>query len=209
VKLPATRASASVAAADTTFVAPMTTVTSIAVPGVPAVALIAAVARNGVIGAANAMPWRLPDDMQHFRKLTTGHAIIMGRRTWESLRRALPDRQNIVVTRQADYAAAGAETAVSFAAALARVRMPAPAFCIGGGELYAVALQQADVLHLTEIARDFAGDTLFPAFDRSGWRETAREVRRATEGFEYAFVTYVRAAGNAGTHATTRQHQEQ
>ncbi len=146
------------------------------------------------LGAGNAMPWRLPDDMRHFRALTTGHAIIMGRKTWESLPRALPDRQNIVVTRQAGYVAAGAETAVSLAAALARVHMPAPSFCIGGGELYAAALQHAGMLYVTEIARDFAGDTLFPAFDRSLWRETSRDVHHAAEGFDYAFVTYERAA---------------
>lgn len=168
---------------------------------VGALALIVAVARNGVIGAANALPWRLPDDLKHFRALTTGHAVIMGRKTWESLPRPLPGRQNIVVTRQSGYVAAGAETAVSLDDAMARVRMPAPAFCIGGGELYAVALQQADVVYVTEIARDFAGDTWFPALDRSRWTETAREVHHADEGFEYAFVTYVRAAGDAGRRA--------
>ena len=163
-----------------------------------ALALIVAVARNGVIGAANALPWRLPDDLKRFRALTTGHAVIMGRKTWESLPRPLPGRQNIVVTRQIGYAAAGGETAVSLDDAMARVRMPAPAFCIGGGELYAVALRQADVMYVTEIARDFAGDTWFPAFDRSRWTETARERHHADEGFEYAFVTYVRATGDTG-----------
>ena len=139
-------------------------------------ALIAAVARNGVIGAANALPWRLPDDLKHFRALTTGHAVIMGRKTWESLPRPLPGRQNIVVTRQTGYTAVGAETADSLADAMTRVRMPAPAFCIGGGELFADALGQADVMYVTEIARDFDGDTMFPAFDPSHWREIAREV---------------------------------
>lgn len=161
-------------------------------PSAPALALIAAVARNGVIGAGNALPWRLPDDLRHFHALTTGHAVIMGRRTWESLPHALPGRQNIVVTRAADRAFAGAETAASLPAALARVRMPAPAFCIGGALLYAAALARADVLHLTEIDREFAGDTEFPAFDRAAWRETAREEHRAPEGYGYAFVTYER-----------------
>jgi len=163
-------------------------------PTVPALALIAAVARNGVIGAGNALPWRLPDDLKRFRALTTGHAVIMGRRTWESLPHALPGRQNIVVTRALGRAFAGAETAASLADALARVRMPPPAFCIGGGELYAAALARACVLHLTEIDRDFAGDTRFPALDRTRWRETAREPHRAPEGFAYAFVTYERSA---------------
>ena len=99
----------------------------------PKLALIAAVARNGVIGAGNALPWRLPADLRRFRALTSGHAVVMGRRTWESLGRPLPDRQNIVVTRAAGWHAAGAEVAASLAAALALARLPAPVFCIGGG----------------------------------------------------------------------------
>jgi dihydrofolate reductase len=162
---------------------------------VPSVALIAAVARNGVIGADNALPWRLPEDMQHFRALTTGHAVIMGRRTWDSLARALPARQNIVVTRRTGAGFDGAESAASFAAALALVRLPAPAFCIGGGELYAVALPRADTMYLTEIDADMAGDTRFPAFDRTSWRETAREEHRCAAGLAFAFVTYTRADG--------------
>ena len=164
-----------------------------ATPVEPAVALIAAVARNRVIGAGNALPWRLPEDLQRFRALTTGHAVIMGRKTWESLRRPLAGRQNIVVTRRAGPAPDGAEVASSFADALARVRMPAPAFCIGGGELYAEALPVAATMYVTEIDRDFAGDTLFPAFDRAQWREAGRESRIAADGLTFAFVTYVRA----------------
>jgi dihydrofolate reductase len=162
----------------------------------PALAVIAAVAANGVIGDDNRLPWRLPEDLKRFRALTTGHAIIMGRRTWESLQRALPERQNIVVTRQRDYRAVGAETATSLDDALARVGRPGPAFCIGGGELYAEALPRADVVYLTEIARDFVGDASFPPFDRSQWREVAREPRELTgpDGFVYAFVTYERVA---------------
>ncbi len=162
-------------------------------------ALIAAVAANGVIGAGNRLPWRLAEDMKRFRALTLGHAVIMGRKTWESLPRALPERQNIVVTRQRDYRAAGAQIAGSFDAALARVRFPEPAFCIGGGELYRVALPYATTLHLTEIARDFDGDARFPSFERTRWRETAREDHRASEpdGLAYVYVTYERATGVA------------
>ena len=140
----------------------------------PRLAIVVAVAGNGVIGVDNRLPWRLPEDLRHFRLLTTGHAVIMGRRTWESLPRALPDRQNIVVSRRAGYAAAGADVAPSLEAALALVRLPAPAFCIGGAELYAAALPRADEMHVTEVAGDFAGDTRFPAFDRSAWIEVAR-----------------------------------
>jgi dihydrofolate reductase len=165
----------------------------------PRVALVAAVAANRVIGAGNRLPWRLAEDLKHFRALTIGHAVIMGRKTWESLPRALPERQNIVVTRQRDYAATGAELAPSFAAALASVRMPEPAFCIGGGELYRAALPYATTLHLTEIARDFDGDARFPPFARSDWRETAREDRppENPDGFAYAYVTYERATAAA------------
>jgi dihydrofolate reductase len=160
----------------------------------PAVALIAAVAANGVIGAHNQLPWRIPADLRRFRTLTMGHAVIMGRRTWESLPGALDGRQNIVVTRQHGYAAAGAETAASFDAALALVHLPEPAFCIGGGELYRAALARASTLHLTEIAREFAGDARFPPLAAGVWREIARETQRidGPDGFAYAYVTYVR-----------------
>ena len=157
----------------------------------PALALIAAVAANDVIGAGNRLPWRLPADLKRFRALTTGHAVIMGRKTWESIGRALADRQNIVVTRAPDLAAPGAETASSLADALARVRMPAPAFCIGGAELYREALPRATTLYLTLLARNFAGDATFPPFDRGEWRESAREAH-AEDGLDYAFVTYER-----------------
>ena len=156
--------------------------------------MIAAVAANGVIGADNRLPWRLPEDLKRFRALTTGHAVIMGRKTWESLPHALPQRQNIVVTRQSGYVASGAEIADSFAAALERVRMPGPVFCIGGGELYRAALPVATTLHMTEIAREFEGDAKFPPLDRRQWRETTREDRPPVEpgGFAYSYVTYER-----------------
>ncbi len=163
--------------------------------GRPPLAVIAAVAANAVIGDGNRLPWHLADDLQRFRALTMGHAVIMGRRTWESIGRPLPGRQNIVVTRQRALAAPGAETAESLAAALALVRMPPPVFCIGGGLLYREALPLATTLHLTEIARAFAGDTTFPAIDRRVFRETSREAHvDANQGLDYAFVTYERIA---------------
>lgn len=160
----------------------------------PALAVIAAVARNGVIGAGGTLPWRIPEDLRRFRALTTGHSIIMGRRTWTSLGRALPQRQNIVVTRDRTLRVDGAEVALSLADARARVDLPLPAFCIGGGELYALALPQADLMYLTEIDRDFAGDAYLPPWPRHAWRETAREEKRTDDGLRYAFVTYARAA---------------
>jgi len=161
----------------------------------PALAVIAAVASNGVIGAGNRLPWRIAEDLRRCRALTTGHAVIMGRKTWESLPHALPGRQNIVVTRQQGYTAPGAEIAGSLDEALALVRLPEPAFCIGGGELYRVALPRATTLHLTEIARDFDGDALFPPIAALDWRQTAREAHRSEgpDGFAYAYVTYERA----------------
>ena len=166
---------------------------------VPAFALIAAIARNGVIGADNALPWRLPADLRRFRSLTTGHTIIMGRKTWESLRQALPERQNVVVTRKAGYGAAGATVVTSLDAALAAATRPAPIFCIGGGELFRAALPRADALYLTEIDRDYAGDATFPPFERAAWREVAREthVPVAADDIGYTFVTYRRERATA------------
>jgi dihydrofolate reductase len=157
-------------------------------------AVIAAVAKNGVIGIDNRLPWRLPEDLKRFRALTMGHTIVMGRKTWESLPRALPDRQNIVVTRSSDYRVAGAETASSFPDALAKATRSRPVFCIGGSTLYREALPLADTLYITEIDRDFAGDAMFPPWPRDAWREVARETHRGAdpEGFDYAFVTYRR-----------------
>jgi len=158
-------------------------------------ALIAAVARNGVIGVDNRLPWRLAADLRRFRSLTTGHTIVMGRKTWESLPGALPGRENVVVTRQAGYRADNAVVVASLDDALAAASLPSPVFCIGGGELYGAALPRADILYLTEIDRDVAGDTTFPAFDRARWREIYREShsRDTEDGFGYAFVTYRRA----------------
>lgn len=158
------------------------------------VALIAALAKNGVIGVDNRLPWRLPEDLQRFRALTAGHSIIMGRKTWESIGRPLPGRQNIVVSRQRDLRAPGAEVAPTLAAALAIAALPDPVFVIGGEALYREALPSATRLYLTEIQRDFAGDASFPDFARDSWRETAREARRSegADGFDYAFAEYER-----------------
>ncbi|MCK9380065.1 MAG: dihydrofolate reductase [Sulfuritalea sp.] len=161
----------------------------------PILTLIAAVARNGVIGIDNRLPWRLAADLKHFKALTLGHAVIMGRKTWESLPasfRPLPGRHNIVVTRDAAYHAAGATVAASLPAALSAAESD-EAFVIGGAELYAAALPLADRLQLTEIDAAFEGDTHFPAFDRGQWQETARETHHDAAGFGYAFVTYQRS----------------
>ena len=161
------------------------------------IVLVAAVARNGVVGRAGALPWHLPEDLAHFRAVTKGLPVLMGRKTWDSLParfRPLPGRRNIVVTRQPGWRAAGAESAPSLDAALA-LAADAPRVCvIGGAELYAAALPRADELLLTEVAQDFDGDAHFPPFDRSAFVESARETHRAAppNAFDYAFVRYRR-----------------
>lgn len=160
----------------------------------PRLALIAAVAQNGVIGIGGRLPWRLPDDMKRFRALTTGHSIVMGRKTWESIGRPLPDRQNIIVSRRRELTAPGCVLAHSLPDAVRLAVLPEPVFVIGGETLYRDSLPHAELLHLTEIRRDFAGDARFPEFDRSQWRETSRETRRldGNGGFAYDFASYSR-----------------
>ncbi|HEV8501983.1 MAG TPA: dihydrofolate reductase [Casimicrobiaceae bacterium] len=159
-----------------------------------AIAIIAAVAANGVIGDGLAMPWRLPDDLRRFRSLTTGHTVVMGRRTWQSLGRPLPQRENIVLTRDPGFVAPGATVARSLDAALALATLPAPVFVIGGAALFAAALPRAATFELTAIHADYAGDVRFPPWDRGAWREIAREdVAAAGAAPAHSFVTLVRA----------------
>jgi dihydrofolate reductase len=158
----------------------------------PRLTLIAAVAANGVIGRDNQLPWRLPEDLKHFKALTMGHPMIMGRKTWESLPGKLPGRPHIVVTRNPDYRAGGATVVASLEAAITAAGEADEVFVIGGAELYGQALEIADRLQLTEIAADFEGDTCFPDYRREAWKETAREPHRAESGLDYAFVTYER-----------------
>ena len=159
----------------------------------PRIYLLAAVAANGVIGAEGRLPWHLPEDLKHFKKLTLGHPIIMGRKTWESLGKALPQRENIVVTRNPGYDAPGAAVATSLEAALALCAGEKVAFVIGGEQLFADSLPIASGLVLTEIFRDYEGDTRFPPFDRTQWREAQREPHTAPDGTRFDFVLYQRA----------------
>lgn len=160
--------------------------------GAPRIYLIAAVASNGVIGVNGQLPWHLPEDLKHFKKLTLGHPVIMGRKTWESLRGPLPGRENIVVTRRAGYEAPGAAVATSLEGALALCLGEPVVFVIGGYQLFLESLPIAAGLVLTEIKRDFAGDTWFPEFDRSEWKETQREAHTAADGLRFDFVLYER-----------------
>ena len=148
------------------------------------VVLVAAVARNRVIGRDGVMPWHLPEDLRRFKALTMGHTLVMGRRTYDSIGRPLPGRRTVVITRQADWAVEGVTTAGSLEAALALV--VGDAYVVGGGEIYALALPLADRLELTEVDSAPVGDTYFPEVGPD-WRETAREPHDG-----YAFVTYRR-----------------
>ena len=159
--------------------------------------LIAAVARNGAIGRDNDLLWKEPADQKHFVATTRGHAVIMGRKTWESLPprfRPLPGRRNIVVTRNAGFDAPGAETVDSLEAALQRVSSEALAFVLGGAQLYALALPLVDEMVLTEIDADLDGDVQFPAWDRQAFVEASREGHVGADGTRFAFVTYRRKA---------------
>lgn len=158
----------------------------------PRVYLVAAVAANGIIGANGKLPWHIPEELKHFKKLTLGHPVIMGRRTWESLKGPLPQRENIVVTRQAGYQAPGAAVATSLDAALALCVGEPVAFVIGGTQLFEQALPIAAGLVLTEIQRDYQGDTWFPHWDRAQWKETQRESHTAASGVRFDLVLYER-----------------
>jgi len=159
-------------------------------PGRPRLILVAAVAANRVIGNRGKLPWHLPEDLRHFKALTFGHPVIMGRRTWDSLGKPLPGRKNIVVSRTPGFEAPGARVAATLGAALALCADAPSAYVIGGGELYRAALPEADGLVLTEIHRDYEGDACFPEFDRGAWRETRRETHTAAEGTRFDFVVY-------------------
>jgi dihydrofolate reductase len=159
----------------------------------PRVYLVAAVASNRIIGSNGRLPWSLPEDLKHFKRLTLGHPVIMGRRTWESLNGPLPGRDNIVVSATPGYEAPGAAVANSLEGALALCTGEPVAFVIGGSRLFAESLPIADGLVMTEIDRAYEGDTWFPQYDRSRWRETQRERHVAADGTKFDFVLYEKA----------------
>ncbi|MFH1657751.1 MAG: dihydrofolate reductase [Pseudomonadota bacterium] len=152
------------------------------------VVVIAAVAKNRVIGKDNQLIWNIPEDMAHFKALTAGHTVIMGRKTWESLPprfRPLPGRRNIVISRQTDYAAPGAELADSLENALKLASTADTVFIIGGEQIYAQAMALADRLEITEVDLEPEGDAWFPEISTVNWKKTSK-----TEGAGHAFVTY-------------------
>ena len=165
------------------------------------IALIYARAANGVIGKNGTMPWHLPEDMAHFKQLTQGCPVIMGRKTWDSLPprfRPLPGRSNIVITRQPDWNENGAQCASSLRDALqiAEQSKTVTVWVIGGAQIYAQALPLADRVEATEIEQDFDGDAHAPVLD-AGWAESARSRHTSAQGLPFSFVTYLRTASGA------------
>ncbi|MCW4207046.1 MAG: type 3 dihydrofolate reductase [Candidatus Thiodiazotropha lotti] len=160
------------------------------------ISLITAMAKNGVIGRDNRLPWHLPADLQHFKSLTLGKPILMGRHTWESLPGLLPGRRHIVVTRNQAYLAPGAEVVHSVEEALAAVEGEPEIMIVGGSHFYAAMLPRADRLYLTLVDADVEGDVRFPEIDWQEWQEVDRQDHSADEknAYDYTFVNLIRRA---------------
>lgn len=151
------------------------------------ISLLVAMARNRVIGANNAIPWHLPNELKLFKTLTMGHHIVMGRKTYESINRLLPGRTTVIVTRQRDYTVPGAIVVHSIDEALEACRGDSEIFVIGGADIFRDALPLADRLYLTTVDAAPAGDTLMPEFDMGEWRETSAQSFAADEKHRYAY----------------------
>jgi len=170
----------------------------------PLVSLIVAVARNGVIGHANTLPWRLPKDLKRFKAFTLSKPILMGRRTFESIGRVLPGRTNLVLTRDPRWSAPGVTVVRSLEEALQKAGDCAELVVIGGAEIFRLVLPLARRIYLTRVHADVPGDTFFPSFDPSEWQDLERSDHPADEQHPYAvtFVTLERRAAPAAP----RQH---
>ena len=160
--------------------------------------MIFARSANGVIGNNNALPWHLPEDLAHFKKLTLGCPVIMGRKTWESLPprfRPLPGRTNVVITRQADWHAAGAQSAGSLTDALAICKAASDVWIIGGAQIYAQAEPFASRIEVTQIDKHFEGDALAPTLS-SQWQQSLKEDHVSSTGLEFSFISYTKNTGD-------------
>ena len=160
--------------------------------------MIFARSANGVIGNNNALPWHLPEDLAHFKKLTLGCPVIMGRKTWESLPprfRPLPGRTNVVITRQADWHAAGAQSAGSLTDALAICKAASDVWIIGGAQIYAQAEPFASRIEVTQIDKHFEGDALAPTLS-SQWQQSLKEDHVSSTGLEFSFISYTKKLGD-------------
>jgi dihydrofolate reductase len=156
--------------------------------------IIVAMARNRTIGVNNTLPWRCPEDLRHFKALTMGHHMIMGRKTFDSIGKPLPGRTTVVVTRDRNLKIDGCLVAHSLEEAIAACAGDKEVFVVGGAELYRQAMPLMDTLYITEIQQDVEGDAHFPEFDQSAWQEASREMRsqETPQPLEYHFVTYRR-----------------
>lgn len=156
--------------------------------------MIAAVAENFALGKDNELVWHLPDDFKRFKQLTTNHYIIMGRKTFESFPKPLPNRTHVIITRQKDYTAEGCLVVANLADALAMVPEDENAFVIGGGEIYALALPFTDVIELTKVHARFEADTFFPEIDSKQWKLVSEEYHPKDEKhlFDFTYETYRR-----------------
>lgn len=163
----------------------------------PLIQLVVAYADNRVIGRDNALPWRLPSDLAHFKRVTMGCPIVMGRNTWESLGRPLPGRPNMVISRNPDFAAEGASVHASLDTALAACAGFNRVCVIGGQQVFDLALAIADEVVATEIHADIEGDTFFPALDADIWQEASRQPQAPENGLAFDFVVYERVSNSA------------
>lgn len=160
------------------------------------ISIIVAASANNVIGAEGDLPWRLSDDLKRFKAITMGKPIVMGRKTWDSIGRPLPGRQNIVITRQAGFVAEGCDVVASAAEAIAATAGANEVMVIGGSQVYSLFLPNAERLYLTRVHAEVAGDAFFPQIDESQWRLVNDEPHSADDrnAFDFSFRTYERAA---------------
>lgn len=158
------------------------------------ISIIVAVAQNGIIGTGGTMPWHITEDFRHFKAVTLGHTVIMGRKTYDSIGRPLPQRRNIVITRNPNLSIEGCEMAASLEAAIEMCKGEEEVFVIGGGEIYRQAMPLASKLYLTHVGVSVEGDTRFPHIDHNVWHEVGREEFERGKEFEhpFAFVDYER-----------------
>lgn len=173
------------------------------------ISIIVAVAQNGVIGSDNRLLWHISEDMKMFRRVTTGHPVIMGRKTFESLARPLPNRTNVVVTRNTDYRPEGVEVVHSLEEAVAMFPDSEELFIIGGGEIYRQAMPLADRLYITKVYADYEGDTRFPDLNRDEWTLVSSERHERGEQFPhpFEFLVYKRVM-NRGRYAAAGEFTE-
>lgn len=155
----------------------------------PKLSIIVAMSSNRVIGVNNSLPWHLSEDLKHFKTLTTGHTIIMGRKTYESIGKPLPNRRNIVISRNLNAFYGGVEVVHSLEDAFSTSSNDEEVFIIGGSNIYEQSLHLAEHLYITEIKKAFEGDAFFPEIDKSLWTESARETHTSSDGLEFSFVS--------------------